>query len=83
MEAWKKINVDRLFQEFTGRPIRSTVNEMADNFMAMDHEKRMSARDKARRDFVRNFKKQQAIKSSAKNMIIAEREKWLDFQEQI
>ena len=56
-QAWEKMNVERLFQEFTSRPIRSSVNEMADNYMAMDSEKRMSARDKARRDFVRNFKK--------------------------
>lgn len=83
MEAWSKMNVDKLFQEFTSRPIRSSVNEMAENYMSMDHEKRMSARDKARRDFVRNFKQQQAIKRSAKNTFIAEREKFLDFQEQI
>ena len=79
MEAWSKMNVDKLFSEFTSRPIRSSVNDMAENFMAMAHEKKMSARDKARRDFVRNFKKTQAIKRSAKNTIIAEREKFLDF----
>ena len=56
---------------------------MAENFMAMDMEKRMTSRDKARRDFIRNFKKKQAIKRSAKNTIIAEREKFLDFREQI
>lgn len=78
-QAWEKMNVDKLFSEFTSRPIRSSVNDMAENYMAMAHEKRMSARDKARRDFVRNFKKQQAIKRSAKNTFIAEREKYLDF----
>ena len=52
---------------------------MAENYMSMEHEKRMSSRDKARRDFVRNFKRTQAIKGSVKNTIIAEREKFLDF----
>jgi hypothetical protein len=57
MEAWAKMNVDKLFAEFTGRPIRSSVNDMAENYMAMDMEKKMTSRDKARRDFIRNFKK--------------------------
>ena len=83
MEAWAKMNVDKLFSEFTSRPIRSSVNDMAENYMAMDMEKRMTSRDKARRDFIRNFKKKQAIKRSTKNTIIAEREKFLDFREQI
>ena len=83
MEAWAKMNVDKLFSEFTSRPIRSSVNDMAENYMAMDMEKRMTSRDKARRDFIQNFKKKQAIKRSTKNTIIAEREKFLDFREQI
>jgi hypothetical protein len=29
---------------------------MAEGFMEMEHEKKMSARDKARRNFVREFK---------------------------
>ena len=55
--AWAKMNVEMMFQEFQNRPVRSTVNEMADDFMAMHHEKMMSKRDKARRDFVRKHKK--------------------------
>lgn len=72
------MNVELLFQEFQNRPIRSTVNEMADDFMAMHHEKLMSKRDKARRDFIRKHKKQQAIKRSLRKTMIAEREKFLD-----
>ena len=44
-------------------------------------EKKMSRRDKARRDFIRNFKLKQLSKKSLKNTIIAERERFLDFQE--
>ena len=77
------MNVELLYQQFQSRPIRSSVNEMAEDFMAMKHEKMMSKREKSRRDFVRNFKKKQAIKKSLKNTIIAERERYLDMQEQI
>ena len=38
--------------------MRSTVNEMAEDFMQMEHERKMSKRDKARKAFVYNFKKQ-------------------------
>ena len=49
LAAWNKLNVEKMFAEFTSRPIRSTVNEMAENYMAMEHEKLMSKREKARR----------------------------------
>ena len=57
-EAFQKLNIDRLFAEFTNRPIRSSVNDMAEGFMEMEHEKKMTARDKARKKFIANFKKQ-------------------------
>jgi hypothetical protein len=56
-EAFEKLNIERLFMEFQGRPLRSTVNEMAEDFMAMDHEKKMSKRDRARAKFVKEFKR--------------------------
>jgi hypothetical protein len=31
--AFKKLNIDKLFMEFNARPMRSTVNEMAEDFM--------------------------------------------------
>ena len=82
-EAFKKLNIERLFAEFTARPKRSTVNEMAEEFMQMDVEKKMSRRDKARKKFIHNFKMKQARQTGMKNMIIAEREKFLDFEEQV
>lgn len=49
----------------------------------MDHEKKMSRRDRARADFVRNFKIKQLKKSTLKNQVIAERERIMDIQETI
>ena len=43
--------------EFQGRPTRSTVNEMAEDYLAMDHEKKMTKRDRARAKFVKEFKR--------------------------
>ena len=37
-EAWSKMNVERLFAEFEMRPIRSTVNEMAESFRETKYE---------------------------------------------
>ena len=55
--AFQKLNIDKLFMEFTARPIRSSVNEMAEDFLQMEHERKMSKRDKARKIFIANFKK--------------------------
>ena len=79
--AFRKLNIDRLFKEFTDRPTRTSVTDMAEDFMQMDHEKRMSKRDKARKKFIANFKRQQAIKKNLKNTLIAERERLLDIEE--
>jgi hypothetical protein len=34
---------------------------MAEDFLQMEHERKMSKRDKARKAFIANYKKQQAI----------------------
>lgn len=79
--AFRKLNMDRLFQEFTQRPTRSSVTEMAEDFMQMEHEKKMSKREKSRKKFISEFKRQQAIKKNLKNTLIAERERFLDMEE--
>jgi hypothetical protein len=56
---------------------------MYEVYGAMDHEKKMSRRDRARADFVRNFKIKQLKKSTLKNQVIAERERIMDIQETI
>lgn len=61
--------------------MRQTPDELAEDFLQTATEKKMSRRDKARRDFIRNFKLKQLSKKSLKNTIIAERERFLDFQE--
>ena len=50
--AFKKLNIDKLFMEFNARPMRSSVNEMAEDFMQMEHERKMSRRDKARKAYI-------------------------------
>lgn len=56
---------------------------MYETYGAMEHEKKMSRRDRARAAFVRDFKRKQLIKSSLKNTVTAERERILDIQESI
>ena len=56
---------------------------MYEVYGAMDHEKKMSRRDRARAAFVKDFKRKQLIKSSLKNTVIAERERIMDIQETI
>ena len=55
-EAFNKVDIDRLFHEFNKRPMRQTPDEMAEDFMQMEHERKMSKRDKARAKFVKQFK---------------------------
>ena len=50
------MNIERMFNEFQERPIRSGVSEMAEEYMQMEHEKRMTRRDKARKKFAAKFK---------------------------
>lgn len=82
-QAFDKLNIDRLFQEFSARPLRSNPDELGEDLMQMQHEKKMSRRDKARSAFVREFRKKQEIKANLHNTLTMEREKWLDIQEQL
>ena len=63
--------------------MRQTPDEMAEDFMQMEHERKMSKRDKARAKFVRQFRIKQKQKQGLKNMAITERERYLDIREQI
>ena len=56
---------------------------MAEEYMQMDVERRMSRRDKARRKFTRAHRVQQAKKANLRNIITAAREDFLDKQEQV
>ena len=77
------MNIDLMFKDFQARPIRSTVNEMAEEFMMTKMEKAMSKKDRARRKFVKKHQREQAIKRSLRNIVTEEREKFLDMKEQI
>ena len=63
--------------------MRTGVSEMADEFMRMEHEKKMSRRDRARKKFAAKFKLEQAKKRGLKNIMTAERERFLDIEEQL
>mmetsp|Transcript_11968 Transcript_11968/g.20207 ORF Transcript_11968/g.20207 Transcript_11968/m.20207 type:complete len:340 (-) Transcript_11968:600-1619(-) len=82
-EAFKKLNIEQLFAEFNARPLRSSMGEMAESFMQMDMERKMSRRDKARAKFVRDHKIKQLKKKNLRNVIITEQEHYYDFREQI
>ena len=73
--------MDRLFHEFNKRPMRQTPDELAENLMPMEHERRMTKRDKARRAFVNDFNRKQKQKRGVKNIAEAERERFLDMRE--
>jgi len=49
----------------------------------MEHERRMSKRDKARRKFVNEFNLKQKQKRGLKNMAETENERFMDMREQI
>ena len=52
-----------------------------EEFLVPDYIKKMSKRDLARKAFVKNFKKKQAIKQSLRNAATVEMEKLKDFEE--
>ena len=54
-----------------------------EDFLKPDYLKKMSKRDLARANFVKNFRKKQAIKKSVKNTLTVEMEKMKDFEEGI
>lgn len=80
-EAFNKLNIDRLFAEFNARPMRQSPSDLSENLGQMQHERKMSARDKARSKFVKEHRKKMAIEGSIKNTLIMEREKYLDMRE--
>ena len=63
------------------RPIQTRPDELLDDFMVPEHVKKMSKRDLARQNFVKNFRKNQAIKKSLRHQITVEMEKMKDFEE--
>ena len=47
-EAFRKLNTQRLFDQFMARPIQTNPDELMEEFMVPDHQKNYSKRDKAR-----------------------------------
>lgn len=82
-EAFKELNIERLFAEFNARPMRTSPSDLAENLGQMQQERKMSARDKARAKFVREHRKKEAIEGSLRNTLIMERERYLDVREQL
>ena len=79
--AFKKMNIQRDFDLFMARPMQSRPEELMEEFMVEEHVKKMSKRDKARKQFIQNFKRNQAIKKSLRNQVTVELEKLKDIEE--
>ena len=60
---------------FMARPIQTRPEELLEDFYRPDYLKKMSKRDLARANFIKNFRKKQAIKKSVKNTITVEMER--------
>ena len=60
---------------FMARPIQTRPEELLEDFLRPDYLKKMSKRDLARANFIKNFRKKQAIKKSVKNTITVEMER--------
>eukprot|EP00347_Sterkiella_histriomuscorum_P009334 403341609 len=80
-EAFKKLNLNRLFKEFQARPLRSSPDELHENFMQPVQMQKMSKRDKARQKFVREHRDKMLIKRSVSNSIIEQMEFIKDVEE--
>ena len=63
--------------------MRSSPEEMHEEFMLVSHERMMTKRDRARIQFIKEFRLKQIKKSNLRNIVTAERERFLDMQEQI
>jgi flagellar biosynthesis chaperone FliJ len=64
-------------------PLRSKPEDLSEELMKPEWEKKMSRRDKARQDFVRNFRRRQKINSKYRNIVTVELEKLRDIEEQV
>jgi RecA-family ATPase len=65
--AFRKLNLNRLFEEFNARPMRSQPEELHENLMVPVSRLKMSKRDLARARFVQNHRRNLEIKKSLKN----------------
>jgi curved DNA-binding protein CbpA len=79
--AFRKLNLNRLFNEFNARPLMSQPEELHQNIMQPVSRLKMSKRDLARARFVQQHNRKRQIIGSFKNTIIVESEKLKDVQE--
>ncbi|CDW75160.1 cytochrome c biogenesis protein [Stylonychia lemnae] len=80
-EAFKKLNLNKLYKEFVARPILNQPDELHDQIMKPLSRLKMSRRDLARIKFVSEYRDKQKIKKSIKNRIIEQTEIFKDIEE--
>lgn len=78
-EAFRKLNLNRLYEEFLARPMRNQPDELHDQIMQPLHLTKMSKRDIARGKFARDHRLRMKSNKTFKNRIIQERERIMDF----
>ena len=80
-EAFKKLNLNKMYNEFMARPIRNQPDELHEQIMQPLTMTKMSRRDKARMKFVAEHRKKRMIQSSLKNKAIVFTEALKDIEE--
>jgi hypothetical protein len=55
--AFRKINLNRQFDEFMARPVRTNPEDLAENLMQPVQRKKMSRRDIARIQFIQKYRR--------------------------
>lgn len=80
-EAFKKLNMNKMYREFMARPMFSSPEELHEQVMQPAILTKMSKRDKARMKFVADHRKNRMIQSSFKNRAIVIAETLQDIDE--
>ncbi|TNV86325.1 hypothetical protein FGO68_gene2055 [Halteria grandinella] len=81
--AFRKLNLNRLFNEFNARPMRSNPEELHDNIMVPVARQKMNKKDLLRLRFVQQHRLKREGQRTLRNQITVEIEKMRDFQEGI
>ena len=64
--AFRKLNLNRHFDEFMARPMRTNPEELAENLMQPVQRQKMSRRDIARIQFIQKYRRKVRIRQSLK-----------------
>lgn len=76
--AFRKLNLNRLFNEFNARPMRSNPEELHDNIMVPLARQKMNKKDLLRIKFTQQHKLKREGNRTLRNQFTVEMEKMMD-----